>query len=162
MKIISVLTCLTLACAAVSGQVRQPHALYFLETIPQVTQMNPAFQPRANGYLTFPFVNFNVDIFSDLAVKNLFQKQGNEWYAPFEEEYDYKKLYNSIGKKSTMFNYGFDLDILGFGFRTGNGYFTFGVSQHIVAGFAIPSDFFRIFDNGFPERTLDFSPMLPA
>ena len=142
----------------VNGQVRQPHSLYFMNTIPQVSQMNPAFQPRANGYVMLP--NVNIDVVSDLAVKDVFQKKGNKWHTPLEKQYDYDKLYKSIGKEATMINTGVDVDILGFGFRTGNGYFSFGISEHVTGNFALPSDLFKITENGFPDGTkLDFSPL---
>lgn len=59
-----------------------------------------------------------------------------------------------------MFNGAVDWDIIGFGFRIGDGYFSFGASQHISSINALPSDLFRIIENGFPDNTkLDFSPM---
>ena len=147
-----------LLCATVNGQVRQPHSLYFMETIPQISQMNPALQPRANSYVSLP--NVNIDFCSDLAVKNILQKQGDSWYTPVEKQYDYKKLRRAIGKNATMFNLGVDVDFIGFGFRTYNGYFSFGLSEHVSANFALPSDLFNVTDKGFPDGTaLDFSPL---
>jgi len=144
--------------ATVYGQVRQPHSLYFMETIPQISQMNPAFQPRANGYVMLP--DLNADLCSDIALKNIFQKQGNGWVAPHNKQYDYSKLWRAIGKKSTMFNLTPDVDLLGFGFRTDNGYFSFGWSEHVSANFTVPSDLFKIIDEGLPYgTTLDFSPL---
>ena len=159
-KKISVFICLTLFGIAVNGQVRQPHALYFMETLPQISQMNPAFQPSADWYLTFPFVNFNVDLFSDIAVKDVLQQHGNKWYWPIEEKYDYAKLWKSIGKNAAIINGGMDWDMIGFGFRMGDGYFSFGVSEHISAFTALPRDLFNVTDKGFPKETLlNFSPM---
>jgi len=129
-----------------------------METIPQILQMNPALQPRANGYIMLPGVN--IDLLSDLAAKDILQKQGNSWYTPVEERYDYDKLRKSIGNKATMSNVDADIDVLGFGFRTGNGYFSFGVSEHLSGNFSLPSDLFKIIDKGFPDKTtLDFSPL---
>ena len=149
---------LSLFGIAVNGQVRQPHSLYFMETIPQISQMNPAFQPRANSYVILP-ANINVDYRNDLAVKDIFQKQGRKWYTPVEKQYDYDLLYKSIGKKATMFNVGLDWDIFGLGFRTGNGYFSLGLSEHISVLTALPSDLFKIVEKGLPEMSLDFSPL---
>jgi hypothetical protein len=61
-----------------------------------------------------------------------------------------------------MFNGEGDADIIGFGFRTnkGKGYFSLGISAHTAANYALPSDLFKITENGFPNKTsLDFSPM---
>ena len=145
-------------CATLNSQVRQPHSLYFMETIPQISQMNPALQPRANFYVMLPSVN--VDLLSDLAVKDIFQQQGNKWHTPVESQYDYAKLRRSIGKKSTMLNGAADVDLLGFGFRMGNNYFSFGISEHIAVNTALPSDLFKIPEKFFPNGTaLDFSPL---
>ena len=154
---ISGLILLALLGASLNGQVRQPHSLYFMESIPQISQINPAFQPRANGYIT---INVNADYNNDLAVKDLLQKQGKNWYSPLEKRYDYNKLRNTIGKDATMINVGADIEFLSFGFRTGSGYFHFGLSEHFSGNFALPSDLFKITENGFPDGTkLDFSPL---
>ena len=149
---------LTLFSVSVNGQIRQPHSLYFMNTIPQVSQMNPAFQPRANGYVMLP--NVSIDVISDLTVKDVFQKHGDKWYTPIEKEYDYPTLYKSIGKEVAMINVGADIGIIGFGFRIGNGYFSFGISEHSTINTALPRDLFKITENGFPDGTsLDFSPL---
>ena len=158
MKTIYSMIWLSLFGVVVNGQVRQPHSLYFMETIPQISQMNPAHQPRANGYVMLP--NVNMDFLSDLAAKDIFQRQGDVWFSPVDKQYDYDRLWKSIGKKATMFNYATDCDLIGFGFRTGNGYFSFGLSEHVSGNFTLPSDMFKITDNGFPKGTsLDFSPL---
>ena len=159
-KKISVFISLALFGFVVNGQVRQPHSLYFMETIPQISQMNPAFQPRANGYVILP-ANYNLDVRSGFAVKDIFQQQGNKWYTPLEKQYNYDKFYKSIGKKAATFNSEGDWDIIGFGFRTSdNGYFSFGISEHQFGNLALPRDLFKITENGFPSGTvLDFSPL---
>jgi hypothetical protein len=148
-----------LICFAGNAQVRQPHSLYFMETIPQTVQMNPAHQPRANSYVILP-ANFNVDLFSDIAVKNLLQEQNGKWYTPFEQEYDYKQLWYSVGKKATMINLAADIDIIGFGKRTGKGYLSVGISQHFNGNISLPSHLFKITEDFFPDNsTFDFSPL---
>ncbi|MDR1667916.1 MAG: DUF5723 family protein [Bacteroidales bacterium] len=138
---------------------QDPMALYYMETIPQTSRINPAFRPRANGYYSLP-ASFGFSFRSDLAVKDVFQKHGDKWYLPIEKQYDYSKLYKSVGKKSTMFNSRFEYDVVGLGFRVGKGYVTFGLSEHIVGVSSLPSDLFKIPESGFPDNTkLDFSPL---
>jgi len=158
-KRISGIIYLALFCAALNGQVRQPHSLYFMETIPQITQMNPALQPRANGYVMLPGVNF--DFRTDIWVRELLQEGADgKRHLPIEKQYDYDKLWSKIGKKSTMINVAGDVDVLGFGFRAGDGYFSFGITEHFSANVALPSDLFKIPERGFPDgTTFDFSPL---
>jgi len=162
MNKISIIIWSTLFAISVNGQVRQPHSLYFMETIPQISQMNPAFQPRANGYVALP-VNFNIDLSLGFAVRDFIQKQGTKqkWDLPVEKPFDYDKLRKSIGKNSSMINFGLDLDIIGFGFRAGTGYFSFGISEHVSLNASLPNDVFNITEKGFPAgTTLDFSSLL--
>jgi hypothetical protein len=150
---------LLLLGASASLRAQDPMALYFMETVPQTSRINPAFQPRANGFVSLP-ASVGVDFRSGLSVKDIFQKHGDRWYLPIERQYDYKKLYKSIGRKATMINARVEWDLLGFGFRTGKGYVTFGVSEHVVGVSSLPSDLFKISETGFPDNTrLDFSPM---
>ena len=163
MKVNKITTIIWTALIAVSvnGQVRQPHSLYFMETIPQISQMNPAFQPRANGYVALP-LNLNLDLDLGIAVKDLLQKKGNKWNLPFEKDYDYDKLRKSTGKNGAIINFATDADIFGFGFRAGSGYFSFGVSEHLFLKTSLlPDGIFKIIENGFPEgTTYDFAPMV--
>ena len=160
MNKISILILSALFTVSVSGQVRQPHSLYFMETIPQISQMNPAFQPRANGYVALP-LNFNFDLDFNFAVRDLLQKSGNKWLNPLENHYDYDKLRKSIGNTAMKINFGADIDIIGFGARMGSGYFSFGISEHISSNLLLPSDLFKITEKGLPDETkFDFSSLL--
>jgi hypothetical protein len=144
---------------AVNVQAQDPMSLYYMEAIPQINRVNPAYQPRANAFLAGPSLRFNLN--SDIAVKDILQQKGNQWYSPVEKEFDFDKFRKAVGKKSTMVNTGAEVDFFGFGLRTSKGYFTFELSEHVVAQMALPTDLFNIIDEGFPEdgRTFDFSPM---
>ncbi|MDR0713397.1 MAG: DUF5723 family protein [Bacteroidales bacterium] len=144
--------------AGATMHAQDPMSLYFMESIPQASRVNPAQRPRANVFIALPSINFSFR--SDLAVKDIFQQHGDKWYLPIEKQYDYGKLYKSIGRKATMFNTSVETGLWGFGFRTGKGYLTFSLSEHAVAAFALPSDLFKIPESGFPDNTtMDFSPM---
>ena len=158
-KIYHLLFLMLSGIVAANAQVCQPHSLYFMQTIPQISQMNPAFQPRANGYVALP-VNFNVDVRTDFAMKDILQKRGNGWYTFLEKQYDYEKLWRSIGENTTaLFNAGADVDILGFGFRAGKSYLSFGFSEHVSTDNAFPTDIFKMTETGFPpqETSYEFS-----
>jgi hypothetical protein len=128
-----------------------------MNVIPQTTHLNPAFQPRGNVFVSLPSVGAGFR--SDLSVKDILQQHGNKWYLPVEKQFDYDLLRSAIGKSSTMFNMNAEIDIIGFGFRTKKGYFTFGISEHIVATPAIPSDLFKIPEaTSLDNTTIDFSP----
>jgi hypothetical protein len=129
---------------------QNPMALYFMETIPQTSQINPAMQPRANKFYTVASIN---QVFqSDLAFRDVFQKAGNKWVTIDSKDFDFDKLYNVIGS-TVNFNEYFDVDLFGFGFRTGKGYFTLSMLQRTVFQSGLPSDFFKIAETGFADNS---------
>jgi hypothetical protein len=141
--------------AGISGQ--NPMALYFMETIPQTSQINPAMQPRANGFFALPSVN---EVFqSDLAFKDVFQDAGSEWVTLNSKRFNYNKLFDVLGSTANFNEYA-DVNLLGFGFRTGKGYFTFSLSERVVIQSGIPSDLIKIGDRGFADNShFDLSTM---
>ncbi|MGQ1889487.1 DUF5723 family protein [Thermophagus sp. OGC60D27] len=130
--------------------------LYFMETIPQSQQLNPAFQPRANGFFALPSVNLMTQ--SDVAFNDIFQEKGNQWVTPLSQQFDYSELYNVIGNAAN-FNQYLNVDLMGFGFRSGKDYFTFSMGIRSVMQSSIAADLFKMVEMGFPDgESFDFSP----
>ena len=127
---------------------QNPMSLYYMETIPQLNRINPAMQPRANGFLALPSVTFNLS--SDLAFHDLILKDGDNWRLPIERQFDFKKMYNKIGKS---YDLGFDAEvgILGFGARIKNGYFSVTISERVEMQYGVPNAFFEMADKLFPD-----------
>lgn len=136
---------------------QNPMGLYFMETIPQSSQINPAMQPRANGFFAFPSTSLMFQ--SDVAFNDAFQEVGNQWVTPLNDQFNYDDLYNAVGKAVGINNYE-TVDLLGIGFRSGRDYFTFTMSVKNVMQTGIPSDLFKITELGFPNgENFDFSTM---
>jgi hypothetical protein len=134
--------------ATVIGWGQSPMGLYYMETIPQSSHINPAMQPRANGFMALPSIN---QLFqSDVAFRDVFQDVGSEWVSPMSVRFDYSKLYKATGG-TINFNENLDFSLWGFGFRSGRDYFTFSLNFKNVTQFGLPSDFLKIMDKGFPE-----------
>lgn len=127
---------------------QNPMGLYHMETIPQTSHLNPAMQPRAHGFVSL----FSADQMfqNDLAFKDLFQNKGNEWVSPLSARFNYDKLYRTTGQTINL-NENINLGLPGFGFRSGNSYFTFALSVKSVNQFGLPSDIFKVTENGFPD-----------
>ncbi len=128
--------------------------LYYLENLPQTNYTNPAMMPRTNSFFGLPGISsiaFNFK--SDIAPKDLLQKSGDRWVHPLDAAFDYNKLYKSIGKSASV-NTELAYTPIYFGFRTGNGYFTFSLQQKIKARFGLPQDLFRITEKGFDSGTI--------
>jgi hypothetical protein len=145
---------LCMMVASVNAQ--SPMGLYYMETIPQVSHLNPAMQPRANGFFALPNVN---QLFqSDVAFSDVFQDVGGgEWVDPRSSRYDFAQLYKATGDAFNI-NERVDLGLLGFGFRSGRDYFSFALSVKSAVNLGTPYDLLKIPENGFLSGSrFDFS-----
>ncbi len=134
---------------------QDPMGLYYMQTIPQSSFINPAMQPRANVFFALPSINQNFK--SDVAFKNIFQDIGGEWVTPLSERYDFSKLKRATGK-SMDFQESVDMGLFGLGFRSGKHYFTVNFSVKNVMQTGLPYDLFTIVDDGLPDgKVFDFS-----
>jgi hypothetical protein len=154
-KYVLVPVLLFLSFALMRGQ--EPMALYFMETIPQSSHLNPAMQPRANGFFALPSVNNLLQ--SDLAFSDVFQEQGGDRVSFLSQRFNYDDFYKATGK-ATNLNHVINVDVLGLGFRSGRNYFSFTASIKNVLQMGIPADLFKIPQLGFPNgESYDFSPL---
>jgi hypothetical protein len=142
-----------------TSQAQQMLSLYYLETIPQVQNLNPAMAPRANGYLGIPlasstYFSINTDMFGSEMV----QKYNGEWITLTNAGYDYAPFYKRIGKAANISAHQVVVPIQ-FGFKGKKGYYSFSWSEKVNMALAIPKDFFTIMDvGGFPDGShYDFS-----
>ncbi|MFW6043163.1 MAG: DUF5723 family protein, partial [Marinilabiliaceae bacterium] len=115
---------LTLAFPFLAGLIvvdaQNPMGLYFMETIPQSSQLNPAMQPRTNVFVTLPSPGMNIQ--SDVGFTDAFQEQSNgEWVTPLSRRFNYDDLYSTIGE-SAVLNNNMSVDLFGLGFRSGRDY----------------------------------------
>ena len=135
---------------------QNPMGLYFMETIPQSSQLNPAMQPRAHVYVTLPSPGLQIQ--SDLGFTDVFQEQsGGEWVTPLSSRFTYDDLYNTAGKSATL-NNNLGVDVFGLGFRSGKDYFSLTLSVKNEMQVGLPSDLFQITESGFPNgQNFDFS-----
>ena len=134
---------------------QNPMSLYFMETIPQVSRINPAIQPRANSFVALPSGSFAFS--SDLGFNDIYQKNGSNRYTLIERQFDYNKFHNKLGNAWNI-DANTEVNLLGFGFRTQKGYFTFNVSIKADIQNGLPSDIFKITETGLTDN-LDFSPL---
>jgi hypothetical protein len=136
---------------------QDPLSLYYLENVPQSSLLNPAMAPRANGFIGIPASNIYFRINTDIYGKNLIQKQGDEYVTLTNAKFDYSKFYKIIGDNANLNSYQ-TIAPIAFGFSGKRGYFTFFVTEKISESVAIPKDFFRMIDKGFPNGSnFDFS-----
>lgn len=147
-----------LLVALAQGAIAQKNtSLYFMETVPQSISLNPALQPRANSFIAVPATNIFIDLETNITVKNLLQKKGNNWVTPIDNDFDYSTLHK-VFKNGARINTDINSEIANFGWRSKNGYWSFGIKERVDANITLPSAIFKIVDNGLPSGTqLDFT-----
>ncbi len=72
-----------LAISAMQLTAQTPMSLYYMETIPQSNQLNPAMAPRANFYIALPSLRFGFQ--NGLAFEDVMQKDVNNKLASIHE-----------------------------------------------------------------------------
>ncbi len=146
---ISLFTVLT---TSVYGQ--QVNSQYFLENVPTRHYLNPAFQPTSNVYVSLPGLGYTQFGFSNnsLSLKDVIYKDANGNPILFlnpnggNKDKFYRKL-----RKNTIFRTDLQMNLLGFGFRTNDAYWTFGLSAKVDGQLSMPKDFFKLALYGTPE-----------
>lgn len=120
---------------------QQVNTLYFMDNVPVRNSLNPAFQPYSNFYFGLPVLGYTrYNLWNNsVSIKDIIYKvNGKSVY--FVNEYgDKDKLYNTL-KKNILVSGELNLSLLDFGFRKGNGYWTFGLNQRVEFYSTIPKD----------------------
>ncbi|MFZ2898734.1 MAG: DUF5723 family protein [Saprospiraceae bacterium] len=140
-KVLSFCAVLLLAGTALLGQ--GGLTLYNMPYIPQSSYLNPANTPHNNFYISLPAlsgvgVGFNNDFFAlgDLKV-DLFARweksYGDSLLASFA---DAAQISNRLGLRG-------EVDLFGFGLRSGKHYISFYIREVLQADLSFPDEFFR-------------------
>lgn len=119
--------------------------LYFMNRVPQSTFMNPAIQPKCNFFLGLPVVS-SVQLGAgnnQLSLTDVIMKHPtNDSLITFLHPDAVFNQSDFLGKldKNNFFYQDFSTDLLSFGFRTGEMYFTFNISEKFYTAINYPKD----------------------
>lgn len=144
----SIIICLSISISLI-GQVS--HTLYFMDRIPQSNQLNPAIQPKCNFYFGIPVLSsFYFDLGnSSLSVNKILQYNSvlDSVITFLHPKADRSIFFDALKDQNNFFNT-IQSDILSFGFRTGNLYFTFNSAIKSNLYFTYPKDLADLVING--------------
>ncbi len=138
--------CIVLSSHTVMAQ--QVSTLYFMENVPVRNTLNPAFQPLSNFYLGFPvagFSQFNIGN-NSLTVRDVVNENGKMFLSPGGNK---DKFFNVL-RPTTLIGGESQINLLGFGFRTGRAYWNFSISERFESQLAVPKDFMKLLLYGTP------------
>jgi len=115
--------------------------------VPQVYQVNPAFQPECNFFLGLPGIsplNAKVAI-SPFAINDvLIYDESIDSLITFLHPLADTDAFLSILKEKNFINTDVSSAIVSFGFRAKNAYLSFDISQRVSARAEIPEDLFKL------------------
>lgn len=132
----------------------QGNTLYYMENVPFRNALNPAFVPTQTWYLDLPILS-NINIWAgnnSVSAADLFFKQNGKLITPFHPDAN-RDAFLKVLQPTTDINLNYDQQLLGFGFRARNNYFTFGVNQRIESSVGIPKDLLKLLLKGTPDST---------
>jgi outer membrane protein OmpA-like peptidoglycan-associated protein len=123
-----------------------------MENVPVRNYLNPAFQPLSDFYFGLPvlgYTQFGIEN-NSVALKDIIYKQNNQTIFFFDPAGN-KQLFYNLLKPTTFFQANASVNLLDFGFRTGNAYWTFSLTQKLDGNIGIPKDLLKFPLFGTPE-----------
>jgi hypothetical protein len=129
------------ASFVVTGQ--QNNSLYFLDRVPQSIQLNPALQPSSTFYFGIPFASTieinagnNFINVNDILIRN---KETEKIVYPLYDKETTLMTLNKLGKSNMAYS-GAQLDIISFGFKIKESYFSFLMLEKFSMHASFPKD----------------------
>ena len=148
---ISIVLCFGLSTLIVTPQ--QVNTMYFMDNVPYRNKLNPAFQPISNFYLGFPvfgYTQFGIGN-NSLSMKDIIYKDPkNPTDLPILFLNPNGSVINFMNalKTNTMIRAELDLNLLNFGFRKGNAYWNFSLTERFDGQVTVPKEFMSLLING--------------
>lgn len=122
-----------------------------MENVPARNVLNPAFIPVQKFYIDLPVISgvaFSVGN-NSVSAQDIVVKKGDELLPELQSGADHSPFLNKL-KTTTNFTSESRVNLLGFGFRLPEGYFTFGISERERVGMNIPKSLVRLGFDGAP------------
>ena len=146
---------IVLAFTGVFSEVRaqESNILYYMQGVPQSNLLNPATQPRCGFYLGLPGVSplqVNVEN-SSFGLHDIVFRSGDSTITFLHPDADLNDFLNNFGKANYI-SADVSSNLVSFGFRSGQQYFSFDITQKVFARFSYPGDVIRFAMEGNAEE----------
>ena len=130
-KRLSIVAVLLLIAVIAQAQYNETNNLFYhTQRTPQSNKLNPALYPTNNTFY-ISTVGPEIRFGSPLSLGDVLKDSGNVTYV------DLNNILNKM-TNDNRFRLGFDLDLFGFGFKTGNLFFTFNTGVRTSLSFGLP------------------------
>lgn len=125
-------------------------SLYYMESVPQSSLLNPAHQPRCNMFITVASMSLHTE--TNIKASKLYSKTNDKWNFITDKDFDYSDLRRRF-KRGARLNNQWSVELGNVGWRDRNGYWSIGISERFEASAALPSALFTMLDKGLPDGT---------
>jgi hypothetical protein len=128
---------------------QQSNILYFMDGVPQSYLVNPANQPRCNLFIGIPAISpFQVYIGnSSLSVNDIMWYENDSTRLFFNTLESQKDFLNNLGKSNFILTEA-STNIYSFGFKSGEIYYTYDLTERVSFRGSYPGDLFKFFLEG--------------
>ncbi|MBN2214476.1 MAG: hypothetical protein JW723_09545 [Bacteroidales bacterium] len=148
----SIAICALLIWFSAGIRAQQSNILYYMRGVPQSHLLNPATQPRCGFYLGLPGVSpFQVNAEnSAFGLNDVMWYNGDSTITFMHPDGDKDKFLDLFGKANYV-SADVSTSIISYGFRSGNMYYTFDITQKVFSRFSYPGDLIRLALKGNEE-----------
>lgn len=122
------------------------NTLYFMNNVPIRNSFNPSFQPLSDFYFGLPilgYTGFGIGNNSLTQMDLVYKLSDGRSIYFLNELGDKNKFYNAL-QPTTLLDANLNLNLLNFGFRKGNSYWTFTINERVDASVSLPKDFMKL------------------
>lgn len=151
MKIYKRLTSLAVASAvAISAMAQNSNSSYFMESMANRHEINPAFTPDYNYVSPLPVLGgMLIGSNSNIGVSDFLFKHNGQLVTGLNQAISADEFLSGL-KNGANLDLNMKLNILSFGFKKWGGYNTFGLSVHSTTGITLPYELFEFAKVGQP------------
>ena len=124
-----------------------PNSLYFMKGVPQIYQINPAFQPESNFFIGIPGISpLQIKLQnSPFALKDVvYYNEEIDSLITFLHPLGDKQKFLGLLNETNFISTEVAMGLISFGFRAKDLYFTFDVNERIFAQLSYPDDYIRL------------------
>lgn len=135
---------------------QQTNTLYFLENSALRHKLNPAFQPKSDFYISFPFIGYSAFSVGNnsLSLKDIVYNENGNTVTFLNQASSIDRFYSTL-KVNTVLRANLQTNLLGFGFHYKSAFWTFSLVEKMNGTLSVPKDVFQLSLYGTPDLSVN-------
>lgn len=136
-----------LAGLAITGSAQTLQSSYFMESMVQRHELNPAFGAQSNFIVAPVLGGIQANVHSNIGLSNFLFQRGNELVTGLSSDVSADEFINGLPSNSQV-EFSFELPIVSVGFRGLGGFNTISLKERSFIAASIPSSLFEFLKKG--------------